>query len=202
MSGLNKKELDKLLKIKGETRGVVFYTDASYVLSKKGQSGLEKLENIVKELGYSLDYRNPRKTDWYPVGLRAISLILIKDTFNWSDEEIKEMGWNAPNFSFIIKIFMKFFISLKKIVKESSHLWNEHYKDIGKLSTAKFNEEKRILILRLEDFKVHPIFCSYFIGYFTKVSSFGLKNKKPRCVETKCNFRGDSYHDFKITWDE
>ena len=201
MSDFNKKELDELSKIKGEIRGVVFYTDANYVLSKEGQSGLEKLENAVKELGYPIDYKNPRRTDWYPFGLRAVSLILIKETFKWNDEEMNEMGWNAPNFSFIIKIFMKFFISLEKIAKEAPHLWTEHYKNIGKLSTAKFDEEKRIMVLRLEGFKVHPIFCPYLAGYFTKVSSFGLKNQKPHCVETKCNFRGDSYHDFKITWD-
>lgn len=200
MANVNKNELDGLLKIKGEIRGVVFYTDASYVSQREGQSGLDKIEKAVKELGYPINYRNPKKTDWYPIGLRAISLILIKDALGWSDEDINQMGWNAPSFSFIIKIFMKFFISVTKIAQESPKLWTEHYRDIGTL-VPEVDEEKRVLILRLKDFKVDPIFCPYLAGYFKRVASFGLSGQKIDCKETKCVFRGDEYDEFTITWE-
>lgn len=201
MSNLNKKELDELLRLKGEIRGVVFHTDASYVFQREGQKGLDKLEKAVEELGYPIDYKNPKKTDWYPVGLRAISLLLIKDTFGWSDEDIKDMGWNAPSFSFIIKIFMKFFISIEKIAEETPTLWKEHYKDIGRLQPMEVDKEKKIFVLRIEDFKVHPIFCFYLHGYFKRVLSFALKTKKINSEETKCVFRGDSCDEFTIKWE-
>ncbi len=196
---INKEELDKLLEIKGEVRGVVFYTDGQYVLQKEGEEGLKKLEKVVNELGYSINYRAPNKIGWVPIGLRAISLILIKETFGWSDEEIKKMGWNAPSVSFVIKIFMKFFASLKKIVEKAPSLWEEHYR-IGKLSAPVFEEENKRLVLRLRDFKVHPILCTYLSGYFLRVASLGIKSEKVEVKEIKCSFNGDPYDDFEITW--
>jgi hypothetical protein len=200
MANINKKELDDLLKIEGKIRGVVFHTDASYVLKKEGEKGLERLKNIVKDLGYQINYDNPKKTDWYPIGLRAISLILMKDTFGWSDKEIEEMGWNAPSFSFIIKIFMKFFVSISKIAEESPRLWKEHYWDIGEL-VPELHEDKKTLILRLKNFKVHPIICIYLAGYFKRVASLGIKSKKIECKETECIFKEGSCDEFRITWE-
>ena len=201
MANINKQELDELLKTKGEIRGLVFHTDASYVLARNGESGLVKLENTIKELGYPIDYRHPKRTDWYPIGLRVISLLVIKDTFGWNDEDIKEMGFNAPIFSFLVKIFMKFFISLAKTAKESPKLWKEHYRNVGKLVPVKVDEDKKFFILRLEEFKIHPIFCTYLNGYFKRVASFGITSKKIDCKETKCVFKGDPYDEFLITWE-
>jgi hypothetical protein len=56
MKKIRKKELDKFMEIKGETKGVVFQIDAKYVLKKEGEDGLKKLEKRVKELGYPIDY--------------------------------------------------------------------------------------------------------------------------------------------------
>lgn len=200
MSNLNKQELDELLKLKGQIRGVVFYTDANYVLEKEGDDGLKKLEKRVKDFNYPIDYRKTDKTTYFPVGLRAISLILIKDTFNWSDEEIRKMGWNAPSISPIIKIFMRFFSSVKMIAEKVPNMWTNHYHNIGKLS-AVTDEKKKYFILKLEDFKVHHLFCVYLSGYFTRVVSFALNTKKIDCRETKCSFRGDKYDEFTITWE-
>lgn len=198
---LKKEELDKLMEIKGEVRGAVFQTDASYVLEKEGEKGLEKLEERVKEFNYPINYRNPQGTDWYPVGLRVISLLLIKDAFNWSDKEIKEMGNTAPKFSFIIKILTKFFISIRKIVEKSPDTWDKHYRDFGKLEGVKVDEKNREAILRLSNFQVHPLFCLYLEGFFARVASLGLPNKKVECKETKCVFNGFPYNEFKITWE-
>jgi hypothetical protein len=81
MDEIKKEELDKLMKIEGEVRGVVFQTDAKYVLEKEGEEGLKKLEERVKGLGYPIDYRKGEALDSHPIGLRVISLLLIKDTF-------------------------------------------------------------------------------------------------------------------------
>jgi hypothetical protein len=197
---LKKEALDKLLEIEGKVRGIVFYTDGQYVLQKEGEEGLKKLESVVKNFGYEINYRFPDKVSWYPIGLRAISLLLIKDTFGWDDEEIKNMGYSAPNFSFLIKLYMKFFVSLKKIVDQAPKLWEEHYK-VGKLSAPVFDEENKKLVLRLTDFKVHPILCTYLSGYFLKVASLGIKSKKHYSREIKCSFKGDPYDDIEITWE-
>ena len=85
MPGINKKELENVMEIKGEVRGAVFQTDAKYVLEREGEEGLKKLEERVKKLGYKIDYRTAKATNWYPAILRIISLLLIKDTFGWPD---------------------------------------------------------------------------------------------------------------------
>lgn len=197
MVEIKKGELDKLMDIKGKVRGAVFQTDAKNVLEKEGEDGLKKLEKRVKDLGYDIDYRSGKATDWHPVGLRIISLLLIKDTFGWSTAEIREMGKRAPKFSFIVKFVFKLFAPLKKLVKEIPSDWEEHY-TIGEMEVPKFDEENKEMVIRLKDFKIDPIFCVYLEGYIERVLLFieqGVETK-----ETKCPFRGDPYHEYTSQW--
>jgi len=197
MAEISKKELESLKEIKGEVRGAVFQTDARYVLEKEGEKGLKKLEDRLKGLGCKIDYRKARATDWYPIGLRIISLLVIQDTFDWSDKEIREMGKTAPKFSFIVKFIFKIFAPAGKLVKEIPGYWKEHYA-VGKLEVTKFDEKNKEMILDLKDFKVHPIFCLYLEGYFERVLLFVEKGVKVE--ETKCMFKNAPYHEYFFTW--
>ena len=197
MREIIKEELDKLMEIKGKVRGAVFQTDAKNVLEKEGEEGLQKLEKRVKDLGYDIDYRSGKATDWHPVGLRIISLLLIKDTFSWSDAEIREMGKRAPKFSFLVKFIFKLFAPLRKLLKEIPTDWKEHY-TIGEMEVPKFDEENKELIIHVKDFKIDPVFCGYLEGYIERVLLFvqhGVITK-----ETKCMFRGDPYHEYTSKW--
>jgi len=197
MEEIKKAELENLMKLEGEARGAVFQTDAKYVLEKEGEEGLKKLEEGVKSLGYDIDYRTGKATDWHPVGLRIISLLLIKNTFGWSDEEIREMGKTAPKFSFIVKFIFKIFAPIKKLVKEIPGYWKEHY-TIGELEVAKFDEQNKELTLHLKEIKAHPIFCLYLEGYYERVIMFVEQNVTVR--ETRCMFKEDPYHEYFFTW--
>jgi len=197
MEEIQKSELENLIKIKGEVRGTVFQTDAKYILEKGGEKSLRKLEERVKKLGYPIDYRKAKVIDWYPIGLRIISLILIKDTFGWPDSEIRAMGKTAPKFSFIVKFIFKLFAPLKKLVKEIPRDWKEHY-TIGEMEVARFDEENKKLIIHLKDFKIHPIFCIYLEGYIERVILFVEQGATTK--ETKCIFRGDPYHEYTSKW--
>lgn len=197
MGEINKNELEALIMIEGKVRGAVFQTDAKYVLEKEGEAGLKKLEARVKSLGYDIDYRLGKATDWHPVGLRIISLLLIKDTFGWSDAEIREMGKTAPKFSFIVKFIFKLFAPLRKLVKEIPSDWEEHY-TVGKMEVAKFDEENKELIINVKDFRAHPIFCKYLEGYIERVLLFVEQGVVTRA--TKCMFKGDPYHEYISTW--
>lgn len=193
MGEINKSELEELMKIGGEVRGAVFQTDARYVLEKEGEAGLKKLESAVKSLGYNINYRSGKATDWHQVGLRIISLLLIKDTFGWSDAEIREMGKTAPKFSFLVKFIFKLFAPLKKLVKEIPNDWKEHY-TIGRMEVVKFDEENKELIIHVKDFKAHPIFCKYLEGYIERVLLFVEQE-----VVTKTT-RCDPYYEYISTW--
>lgn len=191
---LNKEEIDKLLEVKGGVKGVVFQTDGKYVLEKEGEEGLKKLEKKVKELGLPIDYRKGRALDLHPIGLRIISLFLIKDTFDWPDEEIRNMGHTAPATSFMVKLLMKFFVSFNKFMNEVPKYWGKHY-TIGELETVKLDDETKEAVIRLKDIKIHPLFCLYLEGYYERMYQF-IVGKEGRCREIKCMFKGAPYHEY------
>lgn len=194
---IKKEELENLLKLKGEVKGVFLQTDKRYILEKFGEEGLIKIENKAKELGIDLDYRGASAMEWYPVGLRPISLLLIKEVFGYNDKEIREMGRMAAKFSFIVKLFISFF-STRKLFERAPDYYKMQYR-VGRLEAIYFDESGKKAILRLKDFKIHPLVCLYLEGYFQGIAEFALK-EKVNVEETKCVFRGDNFNEYLIKW--
>ena len=194
-------EIKKLMEIEGGVRGGVFKTDALYVLSKEGENGIKKVEKLAQEIGCPINYNQFKTMEWYPLGLRAISLILIKKVFDWDDKEISKMGNEAPKYSFITRMLLKYFLSAERSFIESPKYWKKHY-SAGRLEPFEFNEKEKYIILRLHDFKVHSILCNYFFenGYFLRIAQYGIKSDEISSHETKCVFRGDPYHECVIRW--
>jgi len=200
MEEIVKEEIQKLMKIKGEVRGAVFGIDREYILKEKGEKGLKKVEEELEKLGYPIKYREIQTFNYYPVGLRVLSLLVIKKVFNFNDEKIEEMGFFGTKISVIIKFFIKYVFSPKKAFNaQTSKLWREHW-TIGDLIPVELNEEKKYAILRLQNFSLHPIYCTYLKGYFPGPFQLMIKSSKMTCEETKCLFRGDEYHEFLIKW--
>lgn len=200
MEETTKAEIKKIMENKGEVRGAVFQTDAEYVRQQKGEEGLKAIEKKTKEFGYPINYAQIKTMDWYPLGLRAISLLAAKEAFNWGDKEIENMGNAAPKYSFIVKLLMKYFLSFPMTYKQSPTYWEKHY-TVGVLEAPDYDLEKKYYIIRLKDFKVHPILCVYLEGYFMRIGQFVLKGKNFRVKETKCMFKGDPYHEFVVEWE-
>jgi hypothetical protein len=150
-------------------------------------------------LNLPIDYRKGKALDLHPIGLRVISLLLIKDTFNWSDQEIRKMGYVAPSVSFIVKLLMKFFVEFRKFMNEVPVYWKKHY-TTGKLEVVYLNDETKDATLHLKDIKIHPLLCLYLEGYFERMYQF-IAGKEGRARETKCMFKGDPYHEY-VFWVE
>ena len=201
MKEITKEEIKRLMEIKIETRGVVLKTDSEYILEKKGKAGLKKLEAELERLGYPIKYDQIGTMGFYPAGLRVLSLLAIKKVFNFDDEEIKKMGLVATKKSLIIKLFIRYFLSLRRVFfKEAPRLWRKHWTK-GVLIPVELNEEKKYGILRLEGCNLHPIYCSsYLRGYFSGIVQMLIKSSKITCQETKCPFRGDEYHEYLLRW--
>lgn len=197
---LNKEIIDKLMEIKGEARGVVLKTDEEYILKEKGKKGLEELEKRLEELGHPIKYDQIKTMDFYPVGLRILSLLAIKEVFNFSDEEIRKMGTFATKMSLIIRLFTKYFLSIRRVVmKESPKMWSKHW-TIGKLVPVKLDEKQKYAVIRVEEFDLHPLYCIYLEGYFAGIVQMLAKASKIDSRETKCSFKGDPYHEFTVKW--
>ena len=201
MGKITKEEIEKLMNIKGQTRGVVLRTDMEFVLKEKGEEGLKKVEDNLKEIGHPIKYREIKSMEFYPVGLRALSLLVIKESLDFNDEKIKEMGWMATKTSLIIKLFVRYFLSIERVFfKEAPKIWRKHW-TVGELIPVELNEEKKHAVLRLKNFNLHPLYCSaYLSGYFAGILQMLVKSSKIDCQEIKCALKGDEYHEYLLKW--
>jgi len=191
--------INGLKNLEGKARGVTMQTDASYVSKKMGQDALVKLQQKTKEMGWEVDYANIKTMDWYPIGMRVLSLLAAKEAFGLGDKEIEEMGNFAPKYSFIASTMLRYFLSIEQVFKEASKYWEKHY-SIGELEAYEIDIEKKYAILRLKNFEVHPVICTYFCGYFLRISQLVMKSEKITAEETKCIFKQGPYHEFLVKW--
>ena len=196
---LDENELQKLKDHPGKVRGVTLETDAKYVQKKIGGEGLAKLQQVTKKLGWEVDYGNIQTMSWYPIGQRVISLLAAQEAFGWKEDDIWQMGNSAPKYSFIATMMMKYFVSLKKVFEEIPTYWEKHY-TVGRIEPALLDEGNKRMVLHLKDFLVHPVLCQYYAGYFNRLGSYVIPDSEIETKETKCNFRGDDYHEICVSW--
>ncbi len=198
---INAEEVEKLMALEGRCRGAVFQTDGQYIINQKGRAGMEKIKELGKKIGQPIPYgKEVQATRWYPLGWRVISLLMAQEVFGWGERDLFDMGCEAPKKSFIIKTILRYFISIEKTFAESSKYWEKHY-SVGFLTAPEISEEEKTLVLRLEEFNVHPILCPYFRGYFKGLANLVIRTDKITIKETKCPFKEGGYHEFVIKWE-
>lgn len=195
-----KQEAKKLIKIKGNVRGEGILTDIEYLRYKKGEQGVQMLEQKLKELGHPIKFKNIQPMKWYPVGLDVLKILAMKEIFNWTDKDIFEMANFAAKVSLLIKIMVKYFLSAERSFRQSPRYWRQNY-DFGELEAHEFNKEKKYMVFRIRDYKIHPIMCVICAGYFLRVAQFVLKSNIVTVKETKCMFKGADFHEYMIKWE-
>ena len=195
---MKKNDADRLMEIKGQVRGAVFETDAEYIRKRFGDDGIKRVQTALDELGCPISFEDVKSMEWLPLGLRAVSLIVIKDTFKWKDDDIKEMGDAAPKYSFIVKLLMKFFVSPRVAFSHAPEYWVKHY-DIGRLEPVELDEATGNAVIHLYDFKVHPLYCKYLEGYFQRLFKFMYPSSRIEIKEGKCMCKQDAFHEFIVT---
>ena len=195
---ISEEEIKKLMDIKGEVRGVSLKADGDFILKEKGEEGLKRLEAELVEIGHPIKFEKIRLMDFYPIGLKGLTLLAIKKVFNFDDKKFQEMGSFGIKISLIIRVFIKYFVSLKVVAGQVSRMWGKYF-TIGSLKIIEINEENRYLIIRLENFRLCPVHCQYLKGYFSSGVQMVIKDKVTS-EETKCPFRDDDYHEFLLKW--
>ncbi len=194
-----KEEAVDLAKIKGNIRGSVFDTHAAYIRLKEGEAGLRKVEEKIKELGYDLNFEDISPMKMYPVWVGVSIILAAKEIFNWTDDDIIEMGQVEPKYSFILKLLARYFISPRQGYKATPKYWEKHY-DFGELEAPEYNEKEKYCVIRIKKYKTHPVICLHTIGYFTTFAKLILHGKDVSVKEVKCIHRGDPYHEYVISW--
>jgi len=195
---INKEELEKFTKLNGEVRGIALKSHADFILQQKGKPELDKLEKVLAELGYPIKFEEIKSWDFYPIGIEIIELLTIKRLFNFKDEQFEDIGTFGSVSSFIMKLFMRYFSSIKMVVRQAPSIWRKYY-TVGELKVKKLDEKEKYIILTVENLFLHPLHCFHLKGFFSSVVQMVVK-EKPSCQETKCVHRGDSHHEFVIKW--
>jgi hypothetical protein len=194
---MKKEEADRLMKIKGKTKGSEFLTLKKYIKAKYGKEKVKELEKKMAELGYPLHFDEIRPAHWYPEALNDLAMIVAKETFNWKD--LFEFGYNSPIFSFGLKVLVKF-LPLPLFLKEFPKIWRK-FVDVGTIEIPQFSEKEKYVIVRLKNYKFHPEMCRYFEGFFLRMSEYFIKSEKITIKETKCIHKDDPYHEFIVKWE-
>ncbi len=187
------------MKIEGEARGVTLKSDWSYIKNRFGDEGLEKLEKRMKKLGYPLKFEKIKDTKFYPLGVDLLSILAIKEIFNFDSKDLEKMGEEEVKFSIFAKLFFKYLVSLEKVAEECSKMFSKHYTR-GKIKVKELNKKEHYAKIKLVDFNIHPVYCSALKGYFKGMVDLAL-GKNVSVEETKCFYRGDSFHEFVISWE-
>jgi len=195
---ISQEELDELMKIEGEARGLMLKGYTNFILKEEGREGLKKLEDAMAELGYPIKHREIKATNFYSIGLDNLLLLSIKKLFNYDDKKFREIGEFQAKSPLIIRLFVKYFISLEKAVKAAPQMWRKYF-TVGNMKMVDFDKEKKHVILRLENFRLNLPHCQLIIGFISALIKI-IVGSKVICEETKCIFRGDEYHEFLLKW--
>lgn len=187
--------------MKSSTRviGAVFEQHAKCIEQQEGEQGVRGVEEKMAELGYPLRFKDMKTFAFYPVGLADLVIIVAKEIFGWKEKDVFEMGNIAPKYSFIIKLLLKYFISLKRSLKEASTYWRKHFTE-GEL-VYELHEEEKYVVIRLKYKTTHPLMCIFYAGYFLRIAQYVIRSQKITIKETKCMFKGDPFHEYLITWE-
>lgn len=195
---ISKERLEYLSSLPGEVKGMGMKTHADFILKEEGPEGLKKLEESMEEVGYPVKYEELKRMAFYPLAMEALTIEFMQKLFDYDEEKFQEIGRFHSKTSWIVKLFMKYFFSFDKMAKEAPKIWRKYF-TTGKLTLVDYSEEKKYTILRVEDFRFHPLHCEIVKGTLSTVIQMMVKGKV-KCEEKKCVYRGDDYHEFYISW--
>lgn len=198
---LIKKDVDKMMLLEGNVRGSILKAQIDLIREKKGEAIIKKVAEKMKELGHPFDFANINITGWYPEALSCLIILICAEICKCDEKQVFEMGYEASKYSFFVKLLMQYFLNIEKVFNHVPGYWRKHF-DFSEMEVAEFNNKERYGILRLKNFqKYHPLICEYHKGYFTKIAEMTLGKKTVKVEHPKCLFRGDSYEEFKISWE-
>ena len=196
---VTKEEADRLMAIPGNVRGEVLLTNGEYIRQLGGEEKLKQTEERMKELGHPLLFKNIKQMEHYPEALSVLLTLLARELLNLDEEGVFKMGKAAAKLSFFMKVLTKYFVSIKRSFEESPRYWQKHF-DFGRIEIVDFSEEKKYGTFRVIGYKFHPIMCIYHRGYFMQIAQLILGRRSVRIEETKCQFKGDPYHEYVVHW--
>ena len=191
-------EAEEILKIQGHERGTDIKYLVNYAKLKKGEEGHRQIVEALRAIGYELpDIDKLDNMEWIPASLPTIYMVAMAKVFEWTEQDLVDMGKSLMSYSTIMRVFVKFFVSPLQTFKAGAKRWNIHY-DFGHGEVTDFTGHS--LVFRLSNFKKHKATCYYLLGFFTTIVELGTGSKNVKTIERKCVFNGDDCHEFYFSW--
>ncbi len=195
---ISKEEAAGLMNFKGEIRAVGMKSYADFIVKEEGEEGLKLLEKTMAEAGCPLKFSKMRPMEFYPLGTLAVMMVAIQRLFHYDNEKFQEMGKFHTKVSLIIRIAIKYFFSIDRVLKELPKLWRKHL-SIGNLNVEQYLPEEHKIILRLDDYYFYPLHCEILKGYLLSSLQMIIKSEGT-CEEITCIHKGGDCHRFLIKW--
>ncbi|MBD3207992.1 MAG: hypothetical protein GF370_00875 [Candidatus Nealsonbacteria bacterium] len=191
-------KIEKLMDLEGEVKGVAIKSELDFILNREGSEGLKKVEDKIGEFGYDLEREKISDMKLYPLGLYGSIQLAVKELFDYQEKEFREMGAFEAKMSLIMRLFMRYFVSIDVMANQVSKMWRTYF-TTGELEVVKINKKERCIVADLKDFKIHKLQCNVLVGYFASVIQM-VTGTETTCEETKCPFSGDGFHRFLVRW--
>jgi hypothetical protein len=167
-----------------------------------GEKGLRAIEKESKILGLPFVSEKIQESEWYPTGMFVEIFYILQEKFNFKKRDFAELGEKVAKFSPIIRFLMKYFAVPEKIAKIAApRLWRRFF-DVGEAEVCEFEDSKTggSLIVRIKDFKLHPLHFLYLGHFLLGMTKLVKKFKEATVEENKSPFRGDKYQEYLIKW--
>lgn len=192
--------LDRIVRYNAKTKGDLLGVSAKYLEKIGKKESIPLIEKRMADFGYPFNLNNVSIMSWYPVEAEMALFFSLIEVLGWDEKNIKEFGKNFTKLSFLERIMARYFITTKKTYAEASNIWRRHM-DTGHLETPEYNETGKYCILRLKGLDLHPLYCIFLAGMFETMATYITKAKKNSCVESKCIFKSEPYHEFIVRWE-
>lgn len=195
-----KEDFNWVVDLKEEARGIGLKIGTTFILKEEGEEGLKRLEDIMLKLGYPIRYKEIKSMSFYPLKLLYLTFIVSQKVFNYDDKKFQKIGKFESKFPLFIRLYMKYFVSLKKLKKAAPRIWRNHYMS-GSFKVTEINREKRYIIARIEDFPLHPYHFQFLLGFFPSMLKIIIR-KEATCEGKECPGSEGKCHEFVMRWQE
>ena len=193
------KEISDAMKTKGKERVNDIKYIIRYVKEKEGENGFNDLVKELKKYNFELpDVDKLSSMEWTPRFVPRVFLIGAIIFFDWTQEEVFEMGKRATTSFRTIKLFIKWFSSVRNTLTIAIRGWNKYLTE-GKASLIEFDKNKKQCVLEIRDYDIPSIITVYYEGIFTKVLEIATGNNKVEVKEFE-NKNNHTYHKFRAKW--
>lgn len=195
---ISKKEFDELMSMEGKIIGAGIKPSAQFILKEEGEESLKKIEETITNLGYPLKFKEIKTISFYPLGLLAVFLIVVKRIFKYDDKRFEEMGKFAVKVPMVLRFLVRHFLSVDMWAKKGSSYWKRFF-TAGSHEIPEWDEKKGYLINKIRGVRFPQSFCQITKGAHAGIMQM-VVGKKVTCEETKCVHRGDEYCEFVLKW--